>query len=418
MAVYRFKLTLFISFVIWANAYSQGRKPLDLNHPINLPGNSVRLDSLLKEISRQSGFIFSYNTRKINHGLRFSFARKSQSLEELLVKIKEKTGLDYSVADNHIILKSVRLQSSPIEVPSAALVAGKKEKSLSITNSNASPVQNSPKVDSSKNKIVNPTKIIYTDPVQPLLKREDPVEKVILSNQVENKDSLKRTEPKKPALNEQIIVKAQPFKKDSSEKKKTAPGKPVAKQKARQYSAFLIKTGVTSDETLYLGPIVQFGIPTFYATVAYKTDFKISLVNWGLGTSFKLGKNTNLNLQITTGNIRKLYDSVSMSSYDTATVHPGIAHRNLIARSNLTKIALLVEKKISSRFLLQGGLTYNLLTTKFSEPPFPDDGKNLCAVKPPYLIANSTNANGDTNVKSWIGAQLSLLYIINFPKRR
>ncbi len=415
MDVYKFRLTLFVSFLLCANAFAQPKKAFDFNQSITVPGNSVRLDSLLKNISHQTGFIFSYNTRKINHALRFSFSSKSYSLEELLTKIKEKTGLDYSITDHHIILKSIRLQASPLKVPSAALAENKKDKSLHVINSKTAPVQ---QIDSSKKEIVKSISVNNNNSEQPLLKDEE-IPKKVLSIKNENKDSVKPAELKNQTRNDQTVVdKAQSIKKDSLKKKNTTPSKPVANQKTKQYSAFQIKTGITADETLYLGPALQFGVRSIYAMVYYKTDFKIGLFSWGLGTSFKLSKNLNLDLQVTTGNVRKLYDSAYQVSYDSGTVNPGALHRGITTQSNLTKVMFLIEKKISPRFVLQGGVTYNLLTTRYSDPPLSDVGKTLCAIKPPYLINNSTNARGDSNVKSWIGVQVNLLYIINFSKRR
>src|ERR1041385_3819119 len=154
MAVYRFKLALFISFLLCVNAFAQ--KHFDLNHPVALSTTSIRLDSLLKEISRQTGFIFSYNTRKINDGLRFSLSNKRYSVAESLTKIKEKTNLDYALADNHIILKTIRLQASPIKVPGAAITVNKKEKNSNEVNLKTAAVQNSSKIDSSKKEITKP----------------------------------------------------------------------------------------------------------------------------------------------------------------------------------------------------------------------------------------------------------------------
>ena len=188
----KFRLSLTISILVCSNAFGQIKKPLDLNQSVAIVGNSVRLDSLLKNITRQTGFIFSYNTRKVNHGLKFTFANKNYSVKELLMKIKEKTGLDYSLADNHIILKSARLMASPMQVqavPATLKQIKKTDKTPTLTNSPPIGVSDSSKTIEPKKQSEQPTEI--TGNVF-----KPPVEKITPEVKEEPKNITENTQPK------------------------------------------------------------------------------------------------------------------------------------------------------------------------------------------------------------------------------
>jgi hypothetical protein len=408
MGACRFRLPLILSVILCSNAFAQIKKPFDLSQQVALTNNSVRLDSLLKNITRQTGFIFSYNTRKVNHGLRFTFSNKNYSVNELLTKIKEKTGLDYSLADNHIILKSTRLMAAPLQVqavPASLNQIKKTGKTPVIINSPTVIASNSSKAIEPKKENEQPISIVNT---------EEPIETARQAPKEDPKNSIENNQRKaQSALTQSVLTNNDKPKKDSVVKpSKTIPAKTLNQKKNNQLT-FWVKAGISADETFYLGPVLQFGTPAIYGTVSYKTDFKLGLISYGLGTSFKLGKTLKLNLQIVTGNTGKSYDSTVLSAYDSASQHRGIT-----AKSNLTRIGFLIEKNLSPRIILQGGLQYNLLTTKYSGTLVTENGNQPCAISPPYLLTNSTNARGDSNVKSWIGLQVNLLYIINFTKQK
>ena len=243
---------------------------------------------------------------------------------------------------------------------------------------------------------------------------KEPVEKITEAIKDDQKNTIEYPEQKiQPVQNKPVLIKNQDSKKDSLIKVTKKESKPSNQKRNIKELPFWVKAGISLDETIYLGPTLQFGIPSIYGTFSYKTDFKLALLSYGLGTSFKLGKTLKLNLQVNTGYTSKFYDSAVLSGYDSASVQRGIN-----AKSNLTRIGFLIEKNLTSRIILQGGLQYNLLTTKYSGVPVTENGNQLCAISPPYLLTNSTNARGDSNVKSWIGLQVNLLYTFNFYKKK
>jgi len=71
---------------------------------ITISTQTVRLDSLLKIFSRQTGMEFSFNPSKISSSKTIVVPKQKQTLSQWLTILQQRTGIQYKLVGNHIIL--------------------------------------------------------------------------------------------------------------------------------------------------------------------------------------------------------------------------------------------------------------------------------------------------------------------------
>jgi|GEM_PF-2582730 len=425
-------ITFAVALSFYSSVFGQDKNQKRTDQFVILSKGTVRLDSLLKKVTQQTGFIFSYNTRKLNHNLSLNLTQANYSLDEILLKVKEKTGLDYSIAENHIILKTGKprsLQLAPLRTPSQG---GKEQKKVTevplkksepkVKTDSAKAIQNTKKLESSTKSFPKKDSIQKKNG-EPTIAKKAPLKTDSLENKVTSNQSglpQKKIITKETIKNEKDSLKRNPISAQDANKDLNKPQKP---KKVGGNQPFLVRAGISADETLYLGPTIQLGIPILFATVSYKTDFNLNLINYGIGTSFKLGNNMSVSLFANMGDVLMRYDTVRYFVVDSIrTPYSYSVH----AKSTLSRFGVVLEKKLNSRISIQAGIQYNSLATKYIVNGYPkgigylgpEADKKIHTIVPPYLLTNSYSPTSDSNVKSWIGIQLNLLYIIDFSRKR
>lgn len=401
MDAFRIRLLPVVIFLCcFAEARSQVSKASALQQRIVLSKTPIRLDSLLKKISQQTSLIFSYNARKVNRHLLLAFPSGSSTVEDLLKAIKEKTGLDYALAENHIILKQPKSSPPPVSanqthsnkeeqqplkksgfIPLPEPVATKKDSSITVTS----------QTDSSQKEVSYAAKISAKENTTPTVNANN----TITSGTAEEKVPVKPDTVKSPLTPQKETARApQP-----TVKKSPPP--------------FQLKAGLSADETLYLGPAMQLGVPWLYGTVAYKTDFTIGVLTYGAGTSVKLNDQWRLNLFCLWGDASKSSTFSFRSELDSSKTVDTVYR----VKSKLTRLGLALEKKIKGNFSIQFGLQYNVLTSAYTINDIPaenvthlSDVKNLQAFPPPYSFSSGLNT------RDWVGIHLSVFYTLRFSK--
>ncbi len=82
---------------------------------VNISVQNATLESVLKQIEKQSEFLFFYNLEEINKNEKISINKKNANIQEVLDAIATKTGLKYTIKDRHIVLTSeVSVNESPV----------------------------------------------------------------------------------------------------------------------------------------------------------------------------------------------------------------------------------------------------------------------------------------------------------------
>ena len=75
-----------------------------LERQIKLPGNSIRVARALSEVSRLTGYVFTYDTKIINEDRVFTLPHADMPVSEILDSVTGDPGIRYSVIGKHIIL--------------------------------------------------------------------------------------------------------------------------------------------------------------------------------------------------------------------------------------------------------------------------------------------------------------------------
>ena len=110
------RLFLLILFWLLCTPFAWGQQGnVDLNRRIQLTSYSLRLDSLLNELSRKSGVQFSFNSRRISQTRTIKLNGKNQTLQQILNQLNNLIGIKYRVVGDHVILVDDPEKKLPIK---------------------------------------------------------------------------------------------------------------------------------------------------------------------------------------------------------------------------------------------------------------------------------------------------------------
>ena len=99
-------LTVCLSQMV-AATYAQTTK-------LNVSAKEETLENVLKQIEKQSEFLFFYNLEEINKNEKISISKKNANIQDVLETIATKTGLRYTIKDRHIVLTTEHASMSAI----------------------------------------------------------------------------------------------------------------------------------------------------------------------------------------------------------------------------------------------------------------------------------------------------------------
>lgn len=97
------KASLFLLLVFLNVGFLYGQNPVD-SPTISIQRSAIKVGDLLKEITRQSGVDFSFNSQLIDREKKIAFSIKNTSLEDALKQLCEKLGLKYLMIEGQIVL--------------------------------------------------------------------------------------------------------------------------------------------------------------------------------------------------------------------------------------------------------------------------------------------------------------------------
>lgn len=100
---------------------------------VNVSAKNATLESVLKQIEKQSEFLFFYNLEEINKNEKISIHKKNANIQEVLDAIAAKTGLRYTIKDRHIVLTLAEAKVAPV-------VTQQKQKMSGVVSDNFGPI--------------------------------------------------------------------------------------------------------------------------------------------------------------------------------------------------------------------------------------------------------------------------------------
>ncbi len=99
-------LTVCLSQMV-AATYAQTTK-------LNVSAKEETLENVLKQIEKQSEFLFFYNLEEVNKNEKISIRKKNANIQDVLDAIATKTGLRYTIKDRHIVLTTEHVSNAAI----------------------------------------------------------------------------------------------------------------------------------------------------------------------------------------------------------------------------------------------------------------------------------------------------------------
>ena len=394
-----FCLALFFSYTAFGQVAN-----VDLNRKIVIKPGTLSLDSVFHIVARQTGVVFSYDANRLNIHQRVQVIGDVVTFKKILAILTEANGLCIKQLENHIIVAP----------------CGK--------NNVMFPRREVPKTKRST--VPNDTGNHQHIPVNSISLPEDSVAQVAarrVTSAIERPgDSLSRSRDTVRIRQEIVKIPVTP-------ETTTAPPDSVvamintkppvvdeqmtqtqtqATEKTNRHSPdVFVKIGVPLDESRYSGVVIQAGVPVFYATFGANTNFKVSYIQYGLGTGFQLASDVRFLLTVSRGSIER-------SGHYTDSIKNQYPVR---VKSNLTRASVAVEIFLSKKIGIQVGPVFNYLTTRYyidnkatNLAAFERGDEIFSTIWPPYLIMNTYSSAKDSNVKTWIGLQVSVLYHVKF----
>ena len=347
---------------------------VNLRRPLQIPAEHMRLDSLLNLVTRQSGARFSLNTRKIQPGKEIQLKPGATTIGALLAHMQRSTGVHYVLRGSHVIFldnppKPV-LKKTPTTAPHTQLQKNK---------------INTPVVHHQQSKDTVAIKPVSVPQQIQVVSRATALTPIL---------SVRRHIPPKVFATNSIAAK-----KERSPKRDGPP-------------LFEGRLGLNGDETFYVSPTAEVGLPYLFGTVSWNTNFNISGVRYGVGTAFRVFREWKLAFIATAGTAHsQVYDSIII---------------DWSAKQRLYRGALLARKQLAGNWYVQFGPVLNVLRTSYyrdGEPAAPLVPTELAdirfhKIKPIYTISDSYSNSSPTSTKIWIGFQAGVYYNIPFFRRR
>jgi hypothetical protein len=107
--------TLLLLVILQAGGLQAQAQPAAFRRNVALSSSELRIDTLLKQLSRQTNIEFSFNSNKISPSRKVSLSSKKQTVEQVMQKLKQSTGVQYKLVGNHVILIDAPRKPSPVK---------------------------------------------------------------------------------------------------------------------------------------------------------------------------------------------------------------------------------------------------------------------------------------------------------------
>jgi hypothetical protein len=375
------------------------QSPSQLEQKVTLAQRSIRLDSLLQTVTRQTGIKFSYNSRRLNTAYRLRLPATIQTVKQVLEELKKSTGVLYTLIENHVILN---IEKSTIQKP-----------------------------------VSDPKPVKTTQPDRSITPAAKPVPDTLLGYKpIEPADSVSVAAATPPGITdpvvtpvdtlvtEQKLVAAAPAKTDSI----TSPGltiiQPVvinkSKLPAKPVRTYFIDLGVSAEETLFMGATVQGGLPKIFGLVSVKSTGSSVMLLYGLGTSMNVKKKSRILLTVQVSPYTKNFTHRVANELDTTFTVERITVKGALARFSA---GLEWKSTPNSNWKFYAGLNFNALQSWYrvngkssglGSLDVADAEKKFAVIYPFYTLTNTYQSDLFVTIKTWIGLELGIRYTINF----
>ncbi|MET3877141.1 hypothetical protein [Chitinophaga sp. OAE865] len=406
----KFSIMVWLTFI--TTMVSAQTAKVNLRKEVNIPAADMQLDELLHLVSKQAGIRFSVNTRKFPGTTVVHIKKGRQPLSRLLGDLRESTGMGYRALESHIIFVDNPAPLAAKRTP-AAVKPSKVIQPVHFFNRQLSML---------------PARQAASLPVtflpMSVAMKQDTMYSGLFEATADSSNvkpagfriPLHATGNVKDTIVNIYRSPRRSFAATLVEHLRPAGGHtPVAGGTENEEPIFSFKpyaaAGMVADESFYVNPTIQAGLPFLYVIGSWSTNFSFSMLRYGAGTSMRLPGSWRLHVQVTTGRIEA-------AGYDSLGYIP------ITVKAQLHKLSLVTEKQIGNQWGLQVGAALNSLQTTYyrNNEPAPLNKEenealaNIKYFKPPYTISNNFSPDAGRSNKLWIGFQAGIFYRLNFYK--
>ena len=359
------RFLLLILLIVIISAASYGQTELQLSTVVRLPSSTIRLDSLLAQVSTQCGVSFSYNSKKIAANQKIKLSSNKLKMREILDQLKTNYTLSSAFIGDHMILASANVK--PMK---------RKEQIVSPS----------------------PAKDNMVDSKEPITEQEQ-------------KDTLTITSW--PTIKTRPDVKNDfiPVTKAKPEVKIVSSATKKVKKKNRFAESPLIAAGILStDEILYAGAGFWLGWKNVYGIATINTNFRYNQLRYGIGYTLKVNDRKKIHVQLSAGKSAMAFDQTIVDIDYQHTIYK-IPHTG---KATLYRFTALYEYKMLPNLSLTAGPVVNRLSAKYDtkgDGHFPrgiPDKQD--PFRPPYSLMEVTA--GGQEIRTWIGLQAGIKFKI------
>jgi hypothetical protein len=412
---------------------------------ISIKARRIRLDALLELITQKTGVPFSYSPQKIPVQQKITLLINNRPLGKIIETLSRYAGFSYKQKGKHLVLKKREPVNSFVKIIKASLLPNTLSASVKSENQVKvdvpvqgisgltdtplmkvvqSAVQLNTSSAASKTDSLIKTKridsilvaVLEQNSDQYLLLSDQPIEQVVRelrSHQpgyiFEVVSDIRYNHAKSITINAGELLR------DSLEQTKAGRyryEKPIdlgTSESSKGNIPFYLVAGISADEIFYINPFLRIGTEPLHALLAYNGGSRgVSRMEWGLGTTWSLSDQWNLSFSATTGSTLK-------DNY----------YQLFDIQSRLYRLNTVVERKLGKGWLINGGLNFQLMESKYfiaGQPVEINAGtdlyiSNLKIITPPYEISNGISSSGTARRQTWVGARLGIFYQFDFSPK-
>ncbi|MGX5819362.1 hypothetical protein ACWKWU_14250 [Chitinophaga lutea] len=413
---------LVIPLLLWlaSPAYSQDAA---LHRKVRTGQKVMKIEDLGKAINQQSKLVLSYNARDIRPGQALQLGQNEYSVLQLLELIRRQTNVNYRVIGDHVVLTkspAVGDGSSPGDVAIANI---KKQE-----NGGSAFIQNS-KADMRRS--VQPA-VGITDAAK-MHNDKSGTKETTYSHRAHDSVSIQSDGPAKsghtagnstsrslfPGQLQPIPILAKAGKRVAATLpplRQPVPVHPIALRSPAPARTgwspeWHVTSGLSADLAFILNPLIRGGINEAYGILGWRSNFKTSGPQFGLGTCIILEERWNMRIELTTGPLKKV------AALDSGTIRTG----NVELRGWLHSGAVLVDRKIGQHFRLMAGPSFNIMNTSYyyggvktAPDDIPGTGRDNDAAfsffKAPLQLSNDFSRTNSSHRTLWLNFHLGIFY--------
>ncbi|SDG38193.1 hypothetical protein [Chitinophaga filiformis] len=389
--------------------------PPSLDKRVRVPMKEVSITTLGDMITTQTGFILSFNAQKVIAQKQLQLRQPSYSMHQLLTMIREATGSDYTIYQDHVIFRRsnnknvatrTATSSQPIkhvteQRPTGAKwqpIGAGKQMHIPVTNAPPGTITATPEAGITTDFLPNATAATLINTIAGSNKT--------ISNSPSYSLSIAPVRLTIPTIKPAAPMSLRP----------TSPAKrqkqPYIYEKPGLFKPFA-QSGFAADEALYANVQAKAGVTLVYGIVSWGTNFSVSGFRYGAGISYPLNNRWLIELEATTG---KLFKETTIHTVsDTGATRPVV-----YVNSQLQRVSLLVQRRISPHLSVHAGPVFNRLKSTYQLTTWPlslatlravatTPEKDYITINPPYTLHRSPPEE-TADISTWIGFQIGISY--------